>query len=168
MGQRLVILKIDNMNLQENINRIQQMMGIINEDSSTKEMIFDIINEAVQGADLYEHEGSLWLIFTDDKEWVIKLNKEGSLLYNYDFFNSVFKYLSLDVDENQHYIIEWVEDTIKNGIKYTVGSGANMKFFVEDTIKNGVKYFTYSSLLFMKPVENTVKKGKKIGKIKNR
>jgi len=134
------------MNLQENINRIQEMMGIINEDSNMKEMIFDMINDAVKGADLYEHEGLIWLIFTDDKEWVIKLNKEGTLWYNYNFFNSIFKYLSLDVVENQHYIIEWVEDTIQNGVKHT-----------------------HQSKIRTKPaVEDTVKKGKKIGKIKNR
>jgi len=127
------------MNLQENINRIQEMMGIINEDSSTKETIFDMINDAVKGADLYEHEGLIWLIFTDDKEWVIKLNKEGYLWYNYNFFNSIFKYLSLDVVKNQHYIIEWVEDTIQNGVKHTKVFTQIFIGEVEDTIQNGIK-----------------------------
>jgi len=139
MGQRLVKLKIDNMNLQENINRIQEMMGIINEDSNMKEMIFDVINDEVKGADLYENKGSLWLIFTDDKEWVIKLNKEGYLWYNYNFFNSIFKYLSLDVVKNQHYIIEWVEDTIQNGVKHTKVFTQIFIGEVEDTLQNGIK-----------------------------
>jgi hypothetical protein len=133
-------------NLQENINRIQEMMGIINEDSNMKEMIFDIINDAVEGTDLYEHEGSLWLIFTDDKEWVIELNKEGTLWYNFYFFQNCFKYLSLDVVENQHYITEWVEDTIQNGVRSTSKLPWETSLEVEDTIQNG----------------------KKIGKIKNR
>jgi hypothetical protein len=135
----LVKLKIDNMNLQENINRIQEMMGIINEDSNMKEMIFDVINDEVKGADLYENKGSLWLIFTDDKEWVIKLNKEGYLWYNYNFFNSIFKYLSLDVVKNQHYIIEWVEDTIQNGVKHTKVFTQIFIGEVEDTLQNGIK-----------------------------
>jgi hypothetical protein len=126
------------MNLQENINRIHEMMGIINEDSSTKETIFDMINDAVEGADLYEHEGSLWLIFTDEK-WVIKLTKEGTLLYNYNFFESIFKYLSLDVVENQHYITEWVEDTIQNGVKRTRRICLMFHPYVEDTLQNGIK-----------------------------
>jgi hypothetical protein len=114
------------------------MMGIINEDSSTKETIFDMINEAVEGADLYEHEGSLWLIFTDEK-WVIKLTKEGTLLYNYNFFESIFKYLSLDVVENQHYITEWVEDTIQNGVKSTRRICLMFHPYIEDTLQNGIK-----------------------------
>jgi hypothetical protein len=147
------------MNLQENINRIQEVMGIINEDSSTKEIIFDIINDEVKGADLYEHEGSLWLIFTDDKEWVIKLNKEGSLLYNKDFFNSVFKYLSLDVVENQRYITEWVEDTIQNGVKYTTPVSIKYGDSVEDTIQNGVRSTLDLKKYPEKYVEDTIQNG---------
>ena len=127
------------MNLQEQISRIQSMMGIINEDSSTKEIIFDIINDEVKGADLYIHKGSLWLIFTDDKKWVLELTKDGTLWYNYYFFQSCFDYLSLNAMENQHYITDWVEDTIKNGIKNTERQFIYDYVGVEDTIKNGIK-----------------------------
>jgi hypothetical protein len=156
------------MNLQENINRIQEMMGIINEDSNMEKMIFDIINEAVEGVDLYEDKGSLWLIFTDNKEWVIKLNKKGVLWYNYYFFNSIFKYLSLDVVENQHYITEWVEDTIKNGVKYTWRWKSKKNPYVEDTIKNGVKHALADGRTYAHHVEDTIQNGTKIGNIKNR
>jgi hypothetical protein len=155
------------MNLQENINRIQQMMGIINEDSNMRETIFDMINDAVEGADLYEHEGLIWLIFTDENEWIIKLNKEGTLLYGYKFFNIIFKYLSLDVVENQHYITEWVEDTIKNGVKYTQLEIASFQHQVKDTIKNGVKNTLADGRTYAHHVEDTIQNGIKIGEIKN-
>jgi len=159
MGKILVKLKIDNMNLQENINRIQEMMGIINEDSNMKEMIFDIINDAVEGTDLYENKGSLWLIFTDDKEWVIELNKEGTLWYNFYFFQNCFKYLSLDVVENQHYITEWVEDTIQNGVRFTTFACATWARAVEDTIQNGVRFTMNWRLKTLNLVEDTIQNG---------
>ncbi len=155
------------MNLQENINRIQEMMGIINEDSNMEKMIFDIINEAVEGVDLYEDKGSLWLIFTDNKEWVIKLNKKGVLWYNYYFFNSIFKYLSLNVVENQHYITKWVEDTIKNGVKYTEHTWEKGLETVQDTIKNGVKLTDFAWGNVTIEVEDTIKNGENLGNIKN-
>jgi hypothetical protein len=133
------------MNLQEQISRIQSMMfeqendSKINETDKVKKILFKLIDKEVEGADLYEHEGSLWLIFTDNKEWVIKLNKKGVLWYNYYFFNSIFKYLSLDVIENQHYIAEWVEDTLQNGVTYTMRFAAYEGAYVEDTIQNGTK-----------------------------
>jgi hypothetical protein len=139
------------MNLQEQINRIHEMMfeqensSKINETDNTKKILFKLIDKKVKGADLYEYEGSLWLIFTDDANWVIELTKVRTLWYNYNFFNSIFKYLSLDVVENQHYITEWVEDTIQNGVRYT----------------------DYHSHVYLKRVENTIKNGTKIGNIKN-
>ena len=155
------------MNLQENINRIQEVMGIINEDSNMEKMIFDMINDAVEGADLYEHEGLIWLIFTDENEWIIKLNKKGTLLYRHKFFNIIFKYLSLDVIENQHYITKWVEDTIKNGVKYTESRTYTVNSWVEDTIKNGVKYTFANWQVMAKSVEDTIKNGENLGNIKN-
>jgi hypothetical protein len=139
------------MNLQEQINRIHEMMfeqensSKINETDNTKKILFKLIDKKVKGADLYEYEGSLWLIFTDDANWVIELTKVGTLWYNYYFFNSIFKYLSLDVVENQHYITEWVEDTIESGVRYT----------------------DYHSHVYLKRVEDTIKNGMKIGNIKN-
>ena len=98
-----------------------------------------LINDNVKGVDTYFHNGSMWLIFTDKKEWIIELEKSGNLWYNYGFFLNLFKYLSLDVIENQHYITKWVEDTIQNGVKDTFFYTVVDFHFVEDTIQNGVK-----------------------------
>jgi hypothetical protein len=147
------------MNLQENINRIQEMMGIINEDSSAKEIIFDIITDAVENTDLYEHKGSIWLILTDNKKWVLQITEDGTLWYNYYFFQSLFDYLSLDVVENQHYITEWVEDTIKNGVMFTTSKSSKWSKPVEDTIKNGVRSTKWGQELLKKQVEDTIKNG---------
>jgi hypothetical protein len=137
---------MNNMNLQEQINRIHEMMfeqendSKINETDNTKKILFKLINREVKGADLYRYRGALWLIFTDEKKWVLFLGKSvGILNYNYNFFEKLFKYMSLDVVENQHYITEWVEDTIQNGVKYTSAIYNNISGGVEDTIKNGTK-----------------------------
>jgi hypothetical protein len=103
-------------------------------------MIFTIFNTQVKDADFYKHNDSTWLIFTSKKKWVFELSKEGTLWYNYYFFNNFFELLSLDVIENQNYITEWVEDTIQNGVKYTRNRKIEFRNFVEDTIQNGVKY----------------------------
>ena len=155
------------MNLQEQILRIYEVMGITDKDFNMKEIIFDMINYFVKGADLYEHEGSLWLIFTDEKKWVIELTNNGKLWYNHDFFKSFFKYLSLDVLENQDYITEWVKDTIENRVKNTRYLGLLNTQRVEDTIKNGVKRISGHDLRQYDNVEDTIQNGMKIGDIKN-
>jgi len=81
----------------------------------------------------------MWLIFTDEKKWVIELTKEGTLWYNHYFFNDCFKYMSLGVVENQHYITEWVESIIQNGVINTNPESFDKAVEVESIIQNGVK-----------------------------
>jgi hypothetical protein len=102
-------------------------------------IILKFIGQNIKGVDTYQHNGSTWLIFTDEKKWVIELTKDGTLWYNYNFFNSIFSFFSLDVIENQHYITKWVEDTIQNGVRNTTISVMTHCGKVEDTIQNGVK-----------------------------
>jgi hypothetical protein len=102
-------------------------------------IILKFIGQNIKGVDTYQHNGSTWLIFTDEKKWVIELTKDGTLWYNYNFFNSIFSFFSLDVIENQHYITKWVEDAIQNGVRNTVRQNQIVFMFVEDTIQNGVK-----------------------------
>ena len=126
-----------------------------------KDIIFELINDHTEGVDTYHHNGSFWLIFSDTKKWVIELTKEGTLWYNYYFFKNIFKYLSFDVVENQHYITEWVEDTIQNGVKNTLESGIGRFIFVEDTIQNGVKETRNTRQPMFHHVEDTIQNGVK-------
>ena len=122
-------------------------------------LIHKYIEQNVKGVDTYQHDGSTWLIFTDDKKWVIELTKDGTLWYNYNFFNSIFIFFSLDVIENQHYITKWVEDTIQNGVRHTNGFTCRTNNQVEDTIQNGVRYTVKGFLPYYFRVEDTIQNG---------
>jgi hypothetical protein len=104
-----------------------------------KQIVFTIFNTQVKDADVYKHNNSTWLIFTNKKKWVFELTKEGTLWYNYYFFNNFFELLSLDVVKNQHYITEWVERIIQNGVKEITGEPHDYFHTVEGIIQNGVK-----------------------------
>ena len=146
-------------------------------------LIYKFINQSVRNVDTYQHNGSTWLIFTNDKKWVIELTKDKTLWYNYTFFKSIFDFFSIDVVENQHYITKWVEDSIINGIKETqfnwhenkswvngvIQNGVNEtlnteympKVMVEDTIQNGVKHTQPLQRHFHRQVEDTIQNGVK-------
>jgi len=128
---------------------------------STYEMVKELIDFNSEGVDTYNHNGSTWLIFTDQKKWVIELTKEKTLWYNYYFFTGVFKYLSLDVVENQHYITKWVEDTIINSVKSTKGEYYKEIQKVEYTIQNGVRCTQATPFETRKGVEDTIQNGVK-------
>ena len=128
---------------------------------SNYEIVRELIEYNCDGVDKYIHNNSTWLIFTDDKKWVIELTKDGTLWYNYNFFKDVFKYLSLDVVENQNYITKWVEETIITGVKNTRGNENQQCISVEDTIQNGVKNIRYSKSEDDSRAENTIENGVK-------
>ena len=120
------------------------------------EVIFDLIDFNIEGIDVYHHNGSLWLIFTEDKKWVFELTKDGTLWYNHYFFTNCFKYLSLDVIHNQHYITKWVENVIQNGVINTHGRRFTRFPRVENVIQNGVTNTDYRSQFALVPVENVI------------
>ena len=127
-----------------------------------KNIILDLFDDFTDEFDLYTNPNtkSLWGIFTDEKRWIFELTNEGTLWYNYNFFTSIFKYISLDVVENQHYITKWVEDTIKNGVKKTKHTHTHPKY-IEDTIQNGVKKTLLNVNKKVSKVEDTIKNGVK-------
>ena len=127
-----------------------------------KNIILDLFDDFTDEFDLYTNPNtkSLWGIFTDEKRWIFELTNEGTLWYNYNFFTSIFKYISLDVVENQHYITKWVEDTIKNGVKKTKHTHTHPKY-IEDTIQNGVKKTLLNVNKKVSKVEDTIQNGVK-------
>lgn len=98
-----------------------------------------LINNWTKGVDTYTHNGSTWLIFTEQKSWVIELTESKTLWYNYNFFRELFSLTSMDVVENQHYITKWVEDNIINKVNYTSWGSTMNERFVGDVIEDGVK-----------------------------
>ena len=153
-----------------------------------EKILYRMISDAVENVDTYVNNGSTWLIFTEEKRWVIELTKDGTLWYNYGFFRNIFSYLSTDVIENQQYITKWVEDniinkkkpvkngvkstsfvnpyfnqnvedTIQNGVKETKKNWSESKYQVEDTIQNGVKETISTKHPFGGRVEDTIQNG---------
>ena len=128
-----------------------------------EKLIFGIFDDASQGVDRYNHNGSLWAIFTNEMRWVVEYTKDQTLWYNYNFFKGEMDLIGLDCVEDKVLIQKWfesrflgipkvedafdpffdqdqyVEDTIQNGVKHTEEGLRPDDSDVEDTIQNGVK-----------------------------
>ena len=126
-----------------------------------EKIIFKLFDDASQGVDRYNHNDSLWLIFTNEMKWVVEYTKDQTLWYNYNFFKDEMDLIGLNCVEDKDLIQKWfesrflgipkvedafdpffdqnqyVEDVIQNGVKQTELSKRD--FFPKDIIKNGVK-----------------------------
>jgi hypothetical protein len=129
--------------------------------NNMKKIINRLFNDAIVGVDVYHHKGSVWLIFTDKKEWVVEVDNNNNLWYNYYFFENLFKYLSMRGIDNKHYITEWVEDILRNGIGSTITCRPSIDYVVKDTIKNGIRNTEVNLGIWSAVVDNTIKNGVK-------
>lgn len=103
-----------------------------------EKIVKKLIDESICDADSYFHNGNILVIYTEKKEWVFELKKNGDLWYNYYFFKDLFSYLSMDVVENQHYITKYVEDALQNGVKNTSRIRIRGGSSIEDALQNGL------------------------------
>ena len=126
-----------------------------------KDILFELMNYHTKGADTYYNRGSMWLIFTNEKKWVIELTEKGVLWYNYYFFENFMKLLSMDVVENQDYITKWVEGFIEKGVEESNFDKNNIHLWVDDTIQNGVKRTTMLLTNQSSIVDDTIQNGVK-------
>ena len=124
-------------------------------------LIKKMIDIHVKYADVYVNNGSLWLIFTEEKKWVIELDNAGNLWYNYHFFYKIFKLISMNVVDNQHYITRWVEDALQNGVNNTENALQQLNPSFEDALQNGVKNTTSYHSKNLYPVEDALQNGVK-------
>ena len=107
-----------------------------------KKIIDELINNSIKGVDVYRYKNATWLIFTDETRWVVELTDEGTLWYNYKFFNDVFKYVSMTVGkEMEEYVIQWAndyfyKDCAHRSIAYPRDKGRNE---TPKVLENGIK-----------------------------
>ena len=150
-----------------------------------EKILFNMFDDLIEGVDQYNHQGSLWLILTDERKWILEFTKTKTLWYNYTIFKDRMSFAAMDCVENKEYITKWfesrflnkpkaqdtwfkrsdtsnqIEDTIQNGVKDTEIGWVKQYNEVEDTIQNGVKNTKALNLKIEESVEDTIQNGVK-------
>ena len=137
----------------------------MNKDQKIKNLIYGMFDKMIEGADKYIFESSTWLIFTEERRWVLEFTKEKILWFNYNTFQSELNLLSIDCVESKDIIKKWfesrflgieVENTIQNGVKHTIQGTNCVNTDVENTIQNGVKHTLSHFGSFPPPSKNNI------------
>lgn len=109
-----------------------------------KKIIDELINNSIKGVDVYRYNNATWLIFTDENKWVVELTDEGTLWYNYRFFNDMMRYVSMDPKEYEGYITGWANDYFFKGVK-EIGDSNSIR------VKNRGQNLTWRIVKSIKP-----------------
>jgi len=143
-------------------------------------LIFREFDDSIKGTDIYNHDGSMWLIFTEERKWVVEFTNQKTLWYNYKHFNDILMLFGMEVSDGAKYIKKWyedkfifnavkqnastllyVDDVIDNGVKETGINFTRAFLFLENTIQNGVKHTCRSGMIHTIDVEDTIQNGVK-------
>ena len=131
-----------------------------------EKIIFKLFDDASQGVDRYNHNGSLWLIFTNEMRWVVEFTKNQTLWYNYNLFKDEMELIGLDCVEDKDLIQKWFEsrflDIPKVEDAFDLFFDKDQDQYVEDTIQNGVKDTRRSRLINLaatQMVKDTIQNG---------
>jgi len=126
-------------------------------------ILFKLFDQMIEGVDQYNHSGSLWIIFTNERQWVVEYTEGGTLWYNYKLFKNEMELVGMDCVENKEYITRWFEDRFLNKPKVdkTWDNPVDVWYQIEDTIQNGVKDTKTLNLKIEESIEDTIQNGVK-------
>ena len=105
-----------------------------------EKIINELIINSIKGIDVYRWNNATWLIITDQTRWVVELTDEGTLWYNYKFFQDIFKYVSLEgSNEFERYITHWANDYFyKDSAHRSIAYNLDRQHKIEDVVNNGI------------------------------
>jgi hypothetical protein len=101
-----------------------------------KKFIIKKLAKDLSHVEVIPYEGDIWFIDRDNKFWYLKLKKNGDLWWRYVFFGQFFKAFSLQRDDYDPLIAEWVEQVLKRKVDTTAQSGGEQLRQVEQVLNS--------------------------------
>ena len=72
-----------------------------------------MLDRELSNAEIIEFNNSFWVIDKEKEYWYFELNDSKLLWWRYDFFRDFFLTYSLEKDEFEPFLIEWVENRLR-------------------------------------------------------
>ena len=124
-----------------------------------KKIIFDKLTLDLSKVDIIFYDDSLWFIDRENKYWFLELQKGGRLYWRWDFFDHFFLLFTMERDEYEPLIKEWVESVLNCGVTTTVVEFNDFITQVESVLNCGVTTTTEKQLQEKGMVESVLNCG---------
>ena len=103
-----------------------------------KRVIFKRLAVHLSHVEIIPYEDSIWFIDRNDKYWYLELRTDGYLWWRYDFFDQFFQAFSLERNDYELLIKEWVEQVLNHKVITTIAVRRDVRFLVEQVLNNKV------------------------------
>ena len=84
-----------------------------------KNIIIKFLSDEMKKVEIINYNGDIWFIDREKKYWYFELQKDGRLWWRYSFFNDFFSLFSLDSNEFEPILKDWVEEVLNCKVNTT-------------------------------------------------
>jgi hypothetical protein len=104
-------------------------------DDRLKKFIFKKLAKDLSHVEVIPYNGMIWFI-DRDKYWYFQLEDNGKLWWRYDFFEQFFRAFSLDRNNYEPLIVEWVEQVLNRKVESTRASSGIFYWVVANVLNS--------------------------------
>lgn len=84
-----------------------------------KQIIFKQLYKELSNIEIIPYKDSIYFIDRDKKYWYFEYEKSGMLWWRYDFFTNFFLIFSLEYNDYQKVMGDWVEEVLNSKVSQT-------------------------------------------------
>ena len=99
-----------------------------------KQYIFNKLYKRLSNAEIIPYNNSIWFIDREERYWYFELGNNGTLYWRYGFFPNFFMIFSMERDQFEPIISEWVEEVLNHKVSSTHGVKAYRWSNVEEVL----------------------------------
>ena len=103
-----------------------------------KKIIFRKLYDDLSHVEIIPFNNSIWFVDRDEKYWYFELQKDGTLWWRYQFFSDFFILFSLERDDYQSILAEWVEEVLNSRVHTTCAKATHAATLVEEVLNSRV------------------------------
>lgn len=108
--------------------------------SSLKKIVFKKLNQDLSKVEIIVAENkSIWFIDRANKYWYFEFEKTGKLWWRYEFFTDFFILFSMEVNDFQPLLSEWVEGVLNSRVSSTPRQSGENSHWVEEVLNHGYR-----------------------------
>ena len=103
-----------------------------------KQYIFNKLYKRLSNAEIIPYNNSIWFIDREERYWYFELENNGTLYWRYGFFPNFFNIFSMERDQFEPIISEWVEEVLNHKVSSTPPLDISMIAKVEEVLNHKV------------------------------
>jgi hypothetical protein len=84
-----------------------------------KKIIFRKLYDDLSHVEIIPFRNSIWFIDREETFWYFELQSDGTLWWRYQFFSDFFILFSLERDDYQSILAQWVEEVLNSRVNKT-------------------------------------------------